>query len=370
MGMARFLGLGAALLGAVMFWGVARAQAPQAPEPRYRLVISSDLSKAFALKEVTYNIDDNPPVTKPFSEDNAVNSGGDVVLDEGAIAVGQHTANLSMVYVGTGYGVFSYLKGYSFTLKGAQAFSSDAGREVTIKGQAYEKGDVTTELKDKPALKMENAVKDLVREAAVQQQVKKEEMVQAAAKDTELKTADEAAEARLEALAARVAELGQRLDTSKARLGVLQDSALTGSTTAGKANLLYRNEMGSSFKLRELHIFLDGAAIRDEVDPTGDTLASREEVALYDGRILPGNHTLNVNAVYQGVGYGVFSYLNDFQFKIRSSHTFAVEQGKLTAVKVVAYESGDARTEIKDRPTVRFDSAVSVVPPAAAPAKP
>ncbi len=370
MGRLRAFGVGSVgMLGLV---GVALAQQPQASgEPRVRVVFKSQLSDAFALQQVEYQLDNNPPVTRPYAEDPSVNKGSDVVLQEGVLPAGQHNFSVSMVYAGTGYGVFSYLKGYSFTLKGAQQFTVDANKEVTLRAFAYEKGDATTELKDKPAVRIESAVKDLVVEAQQAQQKRDAVANSESAKDVELKTAEEAHEARLEALALRVAELGQRIDKTRTRMGSLQDAAISGSTQAGRANLFYRNEMGSSFKLRELHIYLDGAAIRDEVDTTGDTLAAKEEVALFDGRILPGNHTLNVNAVYQGVGYGVFNYLNDYQFKIRSTHTFAVEQGKQTSVKVVAYESGDARTEVKDRPTVRFDTAVTAAPqPAAAPGTP
>ncbi|MBI5493788.1 MAG: hypothetical protein HY904_02110 [Deltaproteobacteria bacterium] len=357
-----------AALGLLGAGGTARAQG--AADARYKLVIRSTLSNAFALQEAQWSVDGKDQQSKSFAQDAAVNSGGEVVLQEGGLPAGGHLVNFSLVYQGTGYGVFSYLKGYTFTLKGQQSVQLESGKEVTVRAVAFEKGDVTTELKDKPALKVESVLRDPAAEAARAAEPPK---AAPAAAGTQLLTAEEAQEARLEAIAQRVAELGQRLDKVSGKLGVLQDSAVTGATSSGHAHMVYRNEMGSSFQLREIHIFLDGASIRDQVDATGDSFAGKDQIDLFDGNILPGNHTLNVNVVYQGVGQGVFAFVSDMQFKIRSTHTFAVEQGKTTAVKVVAYESGDARTEIKDRPTVRFDTQVTADArnaPKAAPAQP
>jgi len=104
-----------------------------------------------------------------------------------------------------------------------------------------------------------------------------------------------------------------------------------------------------------MHYFLDGAPLRQEVDGTGKGLDVKEEFDLFDGAILPGNHQITVNLVYQGSGFGVFSYMEGYNFKIRSSHTFTAEEGKEVNLKVVSYEQGNATTEMKDRPTVRYD---------------
>ncbi|MEW5853968.1 MAG: dihydrolipoamide acetyltransferase [Myxococcota bacterium] len=176
--------------------------------------------------------------------------------------------------------------------------------------------------------------------------------------DTGLKTADEAYELKIKTLEERVNELKERIFRSKQRLAQLQEAVVGGVTSGAKARIIHRNEMGASFKLREIHYFLDGAPLRQELDETGDGLAKKDEFDLFDGSILPGNHQITVNLVYQGSGYGVFSYLDGYQFKIRSSHTFTAEEGKEVVIKVVAYEQGNVTTEMKDRPTVRYDMEV------------
>jgi hypothetical protein len=58
---------------------------------------------------------------------------------------------------------------------------------------------------------------------------------------------------------------------------------------------------------------------------------------------------------YRGNGFGVFNYLNDYRFKVKSSYTLVAEDGKQTTVKIVAFEKGGATADLKDRPAVRYD---------------
>ena len=60
---------------------------------------------------------------------------------------------------------------------------------------------------------------------------------------------------------------------------------------------------------------LDGAPIFTKVDMNGD-LAKREEFEIFNGRIVPGQHQIAVRLVYRGNGFGVFSYLEGYKFKV------------------------------------------------------
>lgn len=177
----------------------------------------------------------------------------------------------------------------------------------------------------------------------------------AAAPAEGLRTADEGYELKIKTLEERVNELKEKIFRSKQRLAQLQEAVVGGVSSGAKARIVHRNELGAVYKLREIHYFLDGAPLRQEVDTTGKGLTLPEQVELFDGAIVPGNHQITVNLLYQGSGYGVFAYLDGYQFKIRSSHTFTAEEGKEVVVKAVAYEQGNVTTEVYDRPTVRYD---------------
>jgi hypothetical protein len=152
----------------------------------------------------------------------------------------------------------------------------------------------------------------------------------------------------------KVNQLKMRIYQSKARLVRLQEAVLHGVVSGARARIVHRNEMSGLFRLQEAHYFLDGAPLKQMTDVDGN-LAKAEELELFQGQIVPGNHQISVNLVYSGNGYGIFTYLRGYRFKIRSSYTFSAEEGKFTELKVVGFESGGITTDLKDRPTIRYD---------------
>jgi len=177
----------------------------------------------------------------------------------------------------------------------------------------------------------------------------------AAPSAAQAQTAEEQADLKVKSLEERVNDLKEKIFRTKARLMNLQEMVIGGDITAGaKAVLVHRNEMGSSFMLESVAYALDGAPIYTKVDQDGD-LDKREEFEIFNGRIVPGNHQVSVKLTYRGHGYGVFSYLEGYKFKVQSSYTFNAESGKSTAIKIVGFEKGGFTTELKDRPAVRYD---------------
>lgn len=169
-------------------------------------------------------------------------------------------------------------------------------------------------------------------------------------------TADEQFDVRVKTMEEQVNDLKEKIFRTKARLLLLQESVLGGGSVSqgSKAVLVHRNEMGSSFKLKSVAYALDGAPVYTKVDVDGD-LDKREEFEIFNGRIVPGQHQIAVKYEFRGHGYGVFSYLEGYKFSVQSSYTFDAEAGKVTTVKVVAYEKGNIATDLKDRPAVRYD---------------
>lgn len=159
---------------------------------------------------------------------------------------------------------------------------------------------------------------------------------------------------KLRGLEERVNDLKERVFRSKARLILLKETVLNGVISGAKAAIYHRNEMGSAFTLEEISYSLDGAPLYSKVISDGE-LDDQQELELFSGSIVPGNHNLSVYLRYRGNGYGVFSYLKGYTFKIKSSHAFTAEEGKVTSVRAVAYERGGFTTDLKDRPAIRYD---------------
>jgi hypothetical protein len=159
---------------------------------------------------------------------------------------------------------------------------------------------------------------------------------------------------RMRGLEERVNDLKTKIYRSKARLMLLRESVLNGAIAGAKAVVVHRNEMGSAFVLESVSYALDGAPIFTKTDTDGD-LSDQTSIELFNGSIVPGNHNLSATLVYRGSGYGVFSYLRGYTFRIKTSYAFTAEEGKVTTVNVVGYERGGLTTDIRDKPAIRYD---------------
>ena len=164
---------------------------------------------------------------------------------------------------------------------------------------------------------------------------------------------------KVRTLEEQVTDLKERVFRTKARLLLLQETVLGGDLSVGaRAVLMHRNEMGGSFILESVAYALDGAPIFTKADVSGD-LSQRQEFEIFNGRIVPGQHQVAVKLAYRGHGFGVFSYLEGYKFRVQSSYTFTAEPGRVTELRVVGFERGGITSDLKDKPAVRYDIAVT-----------
>jgi hypothetical protein len=158
---------------------------------------------------------------------------------------------------------------------------------------------------------------------------------------------------RLKTLEKNVNELKEQIFRTKARLNLLKETVLGGVIGASRAYIKHKNEMGSSFRLVKAAYALDGVQIYSKSDDSG-RLADMPEFEIYNGAIQPGSHTLTVVLLYQGNGFGVFSYLKGYKFTAKSSQSFVAAESKTTSITVVGYEKGNMTTQLSDKPAVDF----------------
>ena len=157
---------------------------------------------------------------------------------------------------------------------------------------------------------------------------------------------------RLRRLEQRVQALKERAWRAKARIGMLKEQVLAGGI-GSRVVIVHENKMGNSYRLLSLKYALDGTQIFARSDPTGK-LHRTKRFNVMSGPIAPGTHTISVEAVYRGHGYGPIRYLNKYKFTVRSSHTFTAVEGKGTGVRVLAFERGGVSTPLEKRPTLDF----------------
>ncbi len=158
---------------------------------------------------------------------------------------------------------------------------------------------------------------------------------------------------RLRDLEQRIDSLKEQIFRSKARLSLLAETVLQGVVAGAQAVIVHENRMTSSYRLVKAYYALDGAQIFNRADEEGP-LGDQTEFEVYNGSIVPGDHNLTVNLEYRGNGYGIFSYLRGYRFRVRSSYTFNAPEGKAITVRVVAYEKGGPTAPLEERPAVRY----------------
>jgi len=116
------------------------------------LVHKNDMGGSFALDSVAYALDGAPILTRT-DKDGDLSKRPEFEIFNGRIVPGQHQVAVRLIYRGKGFGVFSYLEGYKFTVSSSYTFSAEPGKVTTVKVVGYEKGGITTDLKDRPAVR-------------------------------------------------------------------------------------------------------------------------------------------------------------------------------------------------------------------------
>jgi hypothetical protein len=175
---------------------------------------------------------------------------------------------------------------------------------------------------------------------------------------------------RLRSLERNVNDLKEQVFRVKARLNLLKETVLGGVIGASRCVIRHKNEMGGQFRLVKVVYALDGVQILSKSDDSG-RLADMGEFDVYNGAIQPGTHTITVQITYGGSGFGLFSYLKNYKWNLRSANTFVAADGKATLVTVVGYEKGGITTNVDDKPAIDFrvTTMSPEAPAAAAPRK-
>ena len=165
---------------------------------------------------------------------------------------------------------------------------------------------------------------------------------------------------RLRDLEARVDELKDQIRRSHTRLALLSDTILSGGAAGSRAEVLFKNEMSSAFRLTRALFVVDGAVQYNRADDTG-ALADQKEIPIFSGSIPPGDHTVQVVLNFQGNGYGVFTYLRGYKFEVKSAHSFTSVEGKTLGLIATALEKGGVTTPLEQRPTIEWGEKVGAL---------
>ena len=124
---------------------------------RSEVHFQNDMSSAFKLVRALFVLDGAVQYNKS-DDSGALAEQKEIPIFTGSIPPGDHTVQILLQFQGSGYGVFSYLKGYHFEARSSHSFTAVEGKTITLQIIAYEKGGVTTPLEERPAVRFNEKI--------------------------------------------------------------------------------------------------------------------------------------------------------------------------------------------------------------------
>lgn len=123
-----------------------------------------------------------------------------------------------------------------------------------------------------------------------------------------------------------------------------------GGTSTAKIHLV--NQAGGAFRLVKAIVYLDKFKIYDQTQDEG-VINAGDQTLIFDSRLMPGTHTLSGYFVYQGHGYGIFTYMKSFMVGLKAGNQFSTFADKPTDVSMRLVESNVE--DLKNRFRVAFE---------------
>jgi hypothetical protein len=107
------------------------------------------MGSGFRLTRVVVSMD-GAQIFARTDEAGGLDGDDELVVYDGNIPPGPHSVTVELTYQGNGYGVFAYLNGYTFGSRSTHSFTAPENGALKLVSQGYEKGNMTTEMKDRP----------------------------------------------------------------------------------------------------------------------------------------------------------------------------------------------------------------------------
>ena len=119
---------------------------------RATVKFENELSKAFRVTRVLVVLDGAVQYQKADTTGELADQ-REIPIFSGSIPAGDHTLQMLVNLQGDGFGVFSYLRGYKFEVRSTHSFTVVEGKTMNLSVVAFEKGDSTTPLEQRPTVR-------------------------------------------------------------------------------------------------------------------------------------------------------------------------------------------------------------------------
>lgn len=120
----------------------------------------NEMGSTFRLVRATYSLD-GVAVASRVDDNGSLADQQSFAVYNGRVTSGEHTLTVNLEYQGNGYGIFSYLRGYTFRARSVQSFQVPEGRALRLQVVGYERGGATTAVEERPAIRYTQSVMTL-----------------------------------------------------------------------------------------------------------------------------------------------------------------------------------------------------------------
>jgi hypothetical protein len=117
----------------------------------------NEMGSTFRLMRASYALDGATIATRTDDNGSLAEQTGFSVYN-GRVASGEHTLTVSLEYQGNGYGIFSYIRGYTFRARSVQTFTVPEARALRLVVVGYERGGATVAIEERPAIRYAQTV--------------------------------------------------------------------------------------------------------------------------------------------------------------------------------------------------------------------
>lgn len=133
---------------------------------RVMIVHRNLMGSGFRLVRVAVVLD-GAQIFARSDETGALDQEDELPIFDGNLPPGPHEIAVELSYQGQGYGAFSYLKGYTFRSASNHSFGVGESGQFKLVSKGYERGNLTTEMKDRPAVDWQTVAIDAAGNLAV-----------------------------------------------------------------------------------------------------------------------------------------------------------------------------------------------------------
>jgi hypothetical protein len=118
-----------------------------------RLVLAhrNVMGSSFKLVRIVFILD-GAQIYARTDESGTLDQEDELVVYDGNIPPGPHNITVELTYKGHGFGVFSYLSGYTFESRSSHSFTAPENGALRLNAVGFERGNLTTEMRDRPAV--------------------------------------------------------------------------------------------------------------------------------------------------------------------------------------------------------------------------